>query len=549
MNLLKDEFLVVKYKNGLERSITFDLISDPEIVDFLAPRSDFLGAMYQFAIYVLQTIAAPKDLYDWEDKYLNPMSREELNLLTDQIAHAFNLFGKGPLFMQDYDDLSSVKNNTPVASLLIEAPGENTLKQNTDHFIKRGFCNVMSPEMAALSLFTLQINAPSGGQGHRTGLRGGGPLTTILKTNDQHRSLWQTLWLNVLSLDEWSYDKPDFTTGEVFPWLIPTRSSKEPGSEIYPINKDFNIHPLHMYWAMPRRIRLSLEKCNSVCDISGKRITQGVFNYRTINYGHNYSGSWWHPLTPYRTNPQKPEEDNLSVKGQPGGITYQQWQSLLFNRQTYGSHPAKVIQAFGDERFSYLEKQEQSAPKLWAFGFDMDNMKARCWYSTEFPIFYLPIDLRNQQVDVIQNIIDVSTTTLKGLREYLKLALKGSAEKNKIDNSAINATFYQKTELLFFQTVQKIKWEEEQELVTLTDKNAREFVYNLKNIALEIFDSLTIDNIQLGMVSKIKEMVQNRKALDAYLNGYKNKELSSFKKMYFFDKKEAVNMENTHGKK
>jgi hypothetical protein len=33
-------------------------------------------------------------------------------------------------------------------------------------------------------LFSLQLNAPSGGKGYRTGLRGGGPLTTLIELQD-----------------------------------------------------------------------------------------------------------------------------------------------------------------------------------------------------------------------------------------------------------------------------------------------------------------------------------------------------------------------------
>ena len=171
-------------------------------------------------------------------------SQDELQEAFDKVVHAFNVTGDGPLFMQDFDPLDDAKPTT-VAGLLIEAPGANGLRLNTDHFVKRGIGSVMSLEMAVLALFTLQINAPAGGAGYRVGLRGGGPLTTLLLPSADNTTLWQKLWLNVIDLDAWPYDEPDLHSGDVFPWLAPTKKSDQKGTEIYAPD----VHPLHMYWA------------------------------------------------------------------------------------------------------------------------------------------------------------------------------------------------------------------------------------------------------------------------------------------------------------
>ena len=78
--------------------------------------------------------------------------------------------------MQDFEALDC--EPWPVSRLLIEAPGENTEKENKDLFQKRGQTPSLGLPAAAMALFTLQIYASSGGDGHRTSLRGGGPLTT-----------------------------------------------------------------------------------------------------------------------------------------------------------------------------------------------------------------------------------------------------------------------------------------------------------------------------------------------------------------------------------
>jgi CRISPR system Cascade subunit CasA len=207
MNLVQDPWLPFQLRDGSVQTLPMSAICHPEIVDFALPRADFQGAAYQFAIGLLQTVFAPEDEIAWHDHYDKPPEEQQLISAFAQVLHAFNITGDGALFMQDFTELSE-KKSTTVAGLLIEAPGANGLKLNTDHFIKRGIGEVMSLEMAILALFTLQINAPSGGAGHRVSLRGGGPLTTLVLPQHENASLWQKLWLNVINQDEWRYVKP-----------------------------------------------------------------------------------------------------------------------------------------------------------------------------------------------------------------------------------------------------------------------------------------------------------------------------------------------------
>src|SRR5690606_10811453 len=104
---------------------------------------------------------------------------------------------QGLAFLQDFTVLDDEPKE--LAALLIDAPGGKTLKDNLDHFVKGGTLAGACASCTASALFTLQTNAPSGGVGHRVGLRGGGPLTSLLLPENVHASLWQKLWLNVLT--------------------------------------------------------------------------------------------------------------------------------------------------------------------------------------------------------------------------------------------------------------------------------------------------------------------------------------------------------------
>ena len=156
-----------------------------------------------------------------------------------------------------------------MAALLIDAPGAQTLRNNADLFVKRGGAPVLCRAAAAMALFTLCSYAPAGGAGHRTSLRGGGPMTTLVVAG--HRgygdTLWGRIWPNVESRERidarFSESRQSDDPETIFPWLAPTRTSnpKAGGGPTTPRD----IHPLQVYWGMPRRIRLRFEEAQGRC--------------------------------------------------------------------------------------------------------------------------------------------------------------------------------------------------------------------------------------------------------------------------------------------
>lgn len=53
--------------------------------------------------------------------------------------------------MQDFDLRAADGDAVNISSLLIESPGENTIKNNSDHFIKRDHVRLMCPHCAGLA--------------------------------------------------------------------------------------------------------------------------------------------------------------------------------------------------------------------------------------------------------------------------------------------------------------------------------------------------------------------------------------------------------------
>jgi len=514
MNLVQSPWLPFRLQDGTEQVLPMTAICDPNVVDFSLPRADFQGAAYQFAIGLLQTVFSPQDKYDWHEFYEQAPDDAVLQKAFNTAAHAFNVTGEGGLFMQDFDSLDSVKPTT-VAGLLIEAPGANGLKLNTDHFIKRGIGEVLSLEMAIIALFTLQTNAPAGGSGHRTGLRGGGPLTSLVLPQRAGATLWQKLWLNVINKDEWRYEEPDLHSELVFPWLAATKTSEKKGSDIYASN----VHPLHMYWAMPRRIRLEINNSEAVCQITGQRVAQTVSMYRTQNYGGNYSGTWSHPLTPYKWNPKKTEEEHLSAKGQPGGVTYKIWDVLSLTSKENGQQCAQTVSHFYSlcEGFSDFHSE---VPRLWVFGYDMDNMKARGWYSVSLPLFSVSPEQQEDVLLKVKELQKLAADSLWQCRTQIKTAWFDKPGDAKGDMSFIELAFWQRTESAFYNAVQNLITNSAEYDSYLTAQQAKIWLKALRNTATDLFDEYALS--ELGSERSMAKRIKARQLLTAWLYGCKD---------------------------
>jgi CRISPR system Cascade subunit CasA len=450
MNLISDAWIPIRRKSGEEvRIAPWEVTTrygDDPIVALAAPRPDFNGTLIQFLIGLLQTTCAPDSPRTWRQWLRNPPIPEELHAKFLPVTYAFELDSEGPRFMQDAKlNLEGVKEATPIGALLIDIPGENTVQRNTDHFIKRGGVEQLCSTCTATALFTLQTNAPAGGQGHRTGLRGGGPLTTLIMGD----ILWQTVWLNVLENTAFlahSGDPGKTEPSHYFPWLASTRTS-EKGSATEKTTP-LDVHPAQHFWAMPRRIWLLNENTtlSQQCDICGKAGTKLYHQYLTKNYGVNYSGPWLHPLSPYYMD--KDNQPN-PVHPQPGGIGYRHWLGLVENSADNTRRIARVVEQY--------QKLQRADDRLWAFGYDMDNMKAHCWYDAEMPIIFASEDIEAEYKGQIEAMIHAAQQVAVEVRRRVKNALFGTQAEIRGDLSYIENRFWSATESAFYALLHRMR--------------------------------------------------------------------------------------------
>lgn len=134
MNLLTDKWVPLRAKSGFER-ITLDDAMKRPLHEIQSGRPDFDFSLLLFAIGVKQTGYKPDPI-----------------------------LGSGPRFLQS-DAARGKGRLIPIGQLLIDEPGENSIKKGLDCFIRGNQRNAMCPCCAALALYTNSLFAGPGGPG------------------------------------------------------------------------------------------------------------------------------------------------------------------------------------------------------------------------------------------------------------------------------------------------------------------------------------------------------------------------------------------------
>ncbi len=496
-------------------ALTEAIDSDDPIIAIGSGRSDFDGALAEFLIGMLTVALAPADDEDWARRYHAPPTPVELQAAFDALPGAFQLIGDGPRFLQDATASDFAHESVgDVEQLLIEAAGDQTIRNNADLFVKRDRFPALGPAAAAIALLTLQSYAPAGGRGHRTSLRGGGPLTTLADPRrpdhargiaSHQQPLWQLVWANVRTTRELeklpgaALREPALT----FPWLSVTRTSEKdrattPGDG----------NPCQMYFAMPRRVRLEVGAAGQ-CAMTGSYVPFTIIGYRARPFGVKYEG-WFHALSPYYES----KDQWLPVHGQPGGIGWRDWYAYTLQSPVSTTKPAATVLAFENRRAALLGLDSL---EVRAFGYDMDNMKARSWVNGTMPAFAV----RDEQRQRVMTSLAVQCTSLVDLLSSLlsgciKRAQFASPDDVKGDLSQGRAALWAETESAFYEvlraTASRLQLDEAMITATL-----RDFYNNAATIARSVF-TLTCPTEGVK-TDRLKRTIDQRFALEMMLRG------------------------------
>lgn len=445
MNLLTTPFIPIITASGQQQTIAVaDLLRREDApVALAAERGDFNAALAQFLITLFQFVMAPADDEEWRELLDAPPTPEEVTTLLSPLLTAFQMEGAMP-FMQDAALEPGALEARTLDALLLESPGGNTVKNNMDFFIKRQEPASWDAGTAAIALLTLQLNAPSGGQGHRTSLRGGGPLTTLIWPNvlrsadgtQYQANLWQKLWCNVLACEDSGTD-----TQIALPWTAPCITS-EGGRTVlegWPRAPTALERLALCGFATPRRILLLWE---------GEGATRRCTGYVMQNFGANYpSDAFLHPASPYYRDkdgawlPQHIQADGFDythfteVCGPPKGSDAQSRQRAQIVQQALQSQPRR--EALAD------------TSGIWACAYAMDNMKVLAWHEAHYPLFPdLPDAHRQDFWREAQKMIAASNQAAKLLGQ--------SVNKLHGDGALAKRSFYINTEAPFYAVLNTI---------------------------------------------------------------------------------------------
>ena len=531
-NLLSDPFLPVIMRSGAQRWLAFpELVTGAKSnglnedypVEFSWPRPDFNMASFEFCIGVLSLAFDIREEDDWRPFWTNPPDRDALAEKLAPLVSAFYLNGEGPRFLQDYEPLQG--DETPIELLLIDTPGQNGQRKNSDLLTHRARYPALGLPAAGMALYTLQAYAPSGGAGNRTSMRGGGPLTALVVPVGHGDAspvpLWRKIFANVGHCA-----KPK--VGELpkaLPWLAPILTS-EKGRTV----SLADAHPLQAYFGMPRRIRIVFSSEPGICSMTGREGPL-VTGFIQKPYGANY-GVWQHPLTPYRR--QKEADEPYSAKPKSGRFGYRDWVSgTVGSKEGLLAVPPENVKLVKASRSNFL-RQDSAGARIRVGGWAMNNMEAIAYLFAEEPLHLAKTaDQQHALDDLARHFSEAADQVVSLMQSALKQALfrgqtNASNDKGILDQARVD--FFDATEDWFHRLLNDLL-QEMPEDGCLADPAApaRHWLRIMRRAALATFDRLA--PVPLQDTEKAKTIVNAYGILNATFAGRTKQGKSLYQKL------------------
>ena len=479
LNLLRDRWIPVR-QYGEVVMVSPDRIAAPGVSELAWPRPDFNLACLELLIGLVSLTYPPEDDAEWKGKLENPdvgQLRERMELFSEH----FQLGGSGPRFLQDlevFERDARPSDIKPVDMLFIDSAGSSTVGKNADLMVKRNRFSALEPAEAAMALYTLQAFAPSGGAGNRTSMRGGGPMTTLVRPvglKPEHMPLWRLVFSNVFPRTA----LPACDAHKALPWLRPTRTSEK-----HEVVEGNGTHPLEVFFGMPRRLRLVFD-------------TGQVTGVIQRPYGTNYS-YWVHPLTPYFRR----KEDDLEwlpVHPGAGRLSYRNWLGINLSNRQNGTGTRRIAQVFR----AYNNRPNAPECELLVGGWAMDNMKPVDFTLDTYPSFP---SLDEDGKDRVQCLVEAANAASGAVRRALKVVclLDGTSLASLVE------AFFAETEEGFVASVRRI-----------TDGGGREVEEDwyslLTRVAGRVFDEQVLTGLVDHDVADIEKRVMAKRNLHGEL--------------------------------
>jgi CRISPR system Cascade subunit CasA len=378
----------------------------------------------------------------------------------------------------------------------------------------------------------LQTGAPSGGAGHRTSLRGGGPLTTLVFPGTKDSAgpnLWQRLWANVPDAVD-DDDRASLADAPlIFSWLGKTRISDKTGTATTPSD----VHPAQAFFGMPRRVQLNFTAniAHQPCDLLGIVDDVIVTSFVTRPWGTHYTAwSRRHPLSPYY-RPKKTDSEFLPVHLKSSRVGYRQWLGMVMEAQEGMRVPAKCFDIWR-KRAADFEGDDavvKHNARLMVAGYSMDKMKPLDFAEALLPLIVTgdgESDKAMKQIasDWVNGADDVANQLVSAVKRAL-YGEKGKVERDSTVLDAVKSRFWAQTERDFYAKLRTVADRTEahrhdltNQLYIIKESEGVEWLKALRHDALDIFDATV--PIESADGDRIGDVIAGRKMLGLMLSGY-----------------------------
>lgn len=459
LNLISDAWIPVSCTTG-RRIIRPDQIAEPDVLFPDWPRADLNIACLELLIGLVYLADPVEEVEDWADRKPDP---DRLRAALAPLAPAFNLGGDGPRFLQDRERFEAANAKVDVNSpdmLFIDSAGGSAIQKNADLMVQRGRYLRLDPALAAMALYALQLHAPEGGRGHRTSMRGGGPMITLVEPPEP--GLWPLIWANV------PLGRPQGP--EALPWM---RDAPRP-DPVYP-PEDGNL--AEAFFGVPRRLRLIFE---------GNQVT-GVLRKP---YGANYAG-WEHPLTPHYR--MKDGAELLPQHPRAGAFGYRNWLGINAASSSDLRRQAAAMTGYANRVYS------AEGARVIVAGWAMDSATPR-----DFTLSRQPLIPEGEALTRIRQMIAAAEICAPALRNALKpLAGEGTA----LD--ALREEFFLRTQGPFEDLAGR----------TGDDGTPARWLAEMRGTALAIFDDAALPGLAAAPIKDVEIILRERNLLIAMFRG------------------------------
>ncbi len=334
MNLLTDAWIPVRLLSGGNvQTITLQaLCCSPDKWRLSMPREDMELAALQLLVCLLQVIAPPEDAVDYRRRVAKPLSEDEYDALIQPWITTFDLEHPDQPFMQ----IRGVNAAEPTSmdKLLTGVSGST----NCAFINQPGQGEHVCSGCTAIALFNQANNAPGFGGGFKSGLRGGTPMTTLVR-GDHLRT---TLCLNVLAKSTLLNQYPDAPQSEHRPtWVKPIVAGETiPAAAIGLVRG--------LFW-QPAHIELCPPEGEGQCSACGLHSQKRYSGFNKAKFNFTVEGLWNHPHSPRLLSVNKGTVETKFLAFTTAAPSWTQISRILINKfsQQQGGHaPATVIAQF-----------------------------------------------------------------------------------------------------------------------------------------------------------------------------------------------------------